>query len=371
MSNNVYIISGQYYDFDRKEVTIGGIQTYVTELSEVFREEGMEVFIYSFDSNMRRDTFNGCTIVGYPFNEVGPKRNDAIAQMVKNDMVSEDDLVLVDTDTRISLKVKFMHLLAIQHGINWDIPRYRNHSIIRMMSAKSVSAYRLVNRLKMCSEVVCVDYNFLNWYRALMEQPQTKLIVIPNFTHIPSKIEKPKDKVNIIFARRLVDYRGTRVFVEAIKPILKKFSYITVTVAGNGPDETWMKEQLFSYKNVSFIYYSQEQSAMIHADKHIAVVPTVGSEGTSLSLLEAMASQCAVVCTDVGGMTNIVLDGYNGRMVSAGNVENLRDAICSLIENEEERIWLAENGCETVKQAFSYAKWRERWIKVLKTIRIN
>ena len=46
-----------------------------------------------------------------------------------------------------------------------------------------------------------------------------------------------------------------------------------------------MKAQLVDYSNVHFISYKSNESLLIHLDKDIAVVPTVGSEGTSLSLL--------------------------------------------------------------------------------------
>jgi len=106
----------------------------------------------------------------------------------------------------------------------------------------------------------------------------------------------------------------------------------------------------------------------IHKDKHIAVVPTVGSEGTSLSLLEAMSAQCAVVCTNVGGITNIVLNNYNGKIVNAGDVDQLYQAIKELIDNPESRERLAKTGYETVKYAFSYERWVNQWSEVIKNI---
>lgn len=96
----------------------------------------------------------------------------------------------------------------------------------------------------------------------------------------------------------------------------------------------------------------------------IAVVPTIGSEGTSLSLLEAMAAHCAVICTNVGGMTNIVIDQYNGLMIKPTEAD-LVYAIEDLIINVEKRNKLADRGYETVKQAFSHEVWSNRWKKVL------
>ena len=96
-------------------------------------------------------------------------------------------------------------------------------------------------------------------------------------------------------------------------------------------------------------------------------VPTVGSEGTSLSLLEAMSAQCAVIASNVGGMTNIILDNYNGLLVNAGDSDDLYKAIKKLLDYPEDRERLSAKAYETVKQAFSYEKWAEKWKEVLST----
>ncbi len=118
------------------------------------------------------------------------------------------------------------------------------------------------------------------------------------------------------------------------------------------------------FKNVSFITYKSDESLSVHADKHIAVVPTLGSEGTSLSLLEAMASHCAVICTNVGGMTNIIIDRYNGLMINP-NTEELYDAMKKAILDAKLRNRLAINAYNSVKEGFSFELWCEKWKSVL------
>jgi glycosyltransferase involved in cell wall biosynthesis len=213
-----------------------------------------------------------------------------------------------------------------------------------------------------------VDYNFVNWYRSVAAYEAVNLKVIPNFTQISPMVEKPKERVNIIFARRFEIYRGTRIFANAIAKILTEHDHVFVTVAGSGPDEKYIKDKLSGFGDrVVFTKYTSDQSLMIHADKHIAVVPTVGSEGTSLSLLEAMSAQCATVCTNVGGMTSMVIDGYNGLMISP-NEKELYEAITKLIDDEALREQLANRGYETVKEGFSFEKWKKSWKKVLMDI---
>ena len=170
-----------------------------------------------------------------------------------------------------------------------------------------------------------------------------------------------------MFARRFEPFRGTRVFCAAITRILEEYDNVHVTLAGWGSDEKWLHERLDKYGNkVEFTTYNSEDTFAIHSDKHIAVVPTVGSEGTSLSLLEAMSSQCAVIGSDVGGITNILLDGYNGMMVPAGDSDRLYEAMKYLVVNPQERERMAVVGYETIAQAFSYDIWKAKWVRVMK-----
>ena len=57
----------------------------------------------------------------------------------------------------------------------------------------------------------------------------------------------------------------------------------------------------------------RDAAALLGAD--VAVVPTLYSEGTSLSCIEAMCAASAVLVTGVGGLSNLVLDDYNGLLV--------------------------------------------------------
>ena len=101
-----------------------------------------------------------------------------------------------------------------------------------------------------------------------------------------------------------------------------------------------------------------------HNKIDISVVPTLGSEGTSLSLLEAMASSCAVICTPVGGMSNIVINEFNGIIVNYKSSE-IAIAIKKLVNNRNYLNKLGENALKTVEASFSKHKWDSKWINVV------
>ncbi len=356
-----------HYASEDGTVSIGGVQTYIRELSLILIELGARVRICQFAPrpfllSLQEDI----TVQGFPVPE-GPsaRRYQRLYDEAYNTRSPDHAFTLFATDNIIPHKLQG-RAMAIQHGIAWDIPRTnRKASLLRQFLGRCRNAYGVVRRISSVEKVVCVDYNFVNWYRTQVYTSETPLLVIPNYAHISPPSDKPRDTVNLIFARRLCDYRGTRVFTRAVIPLLDRYPELHVTIAGSGPDEAWMREQLASYDAVRFIRYEAHESAQIHSDQHIAVVPTVGAEGTSLSLLEAMAAGCAVICTDVGGMTQIVVNGSNGRMVPAGDTDSLRQAIEDLICDRDQRAILARRGYDCVTASYSYDRWRTQWTRIL------
>lgn len=356
---NLAILYDLFYDFDKCCITIGGIQTYISDIIKVANSIGYQITLFQMGDSGNEVDFPNFKIVALP-----TKSRSKFSKMVSA-LVDDDTLVLFATDLIIPQRNPFKTSIAIQHGICWDIPREKNRNAILMNLSKLIRNFRIVNRVDSVKEVVCVDYNYVNWYRTCVDKTCIKFNVIPNYTKIAPINKKDNSSVKIIFARRMWWYRGTRVFTNAITRILETCSNVDVTIAGTGPDLDYMTERLSSYPNVSFTTYKSDESLSIHSDKHIAVVPTVGSEGTSLSLLEAMSSQCAVVASNVGGITNIILDGYNGLITNAGDEDALFEALKKLVEDKNLLSYLANNGYETAKQAFSYEKWFDKWTAVL------
>ena len=119
-------------------------------------------------------------------------------------------------------------------------------------------------------------------------------------------------------------------------------------------------------ERVDFTKFDTTESVDFHTAYDIAMVPSLYSEGTSLSLLEAMSAGCACIATDVGGLSNIIINGHNGILIRP-DAGDLRNATELLIKNKEKRLYLAENAKRTVLDSFTYEIWSERWNSFLAT----
>jgi glycosyltransferase involved in cell wall biosynthesis len=104
--------------------------------------------------------------------------------------------------------------------------------------------------------------------------------------------------------------------------------------------------------------------AYIGAD--IGIIPTLFSEGTSLSVLESQASGVPCVVSNVGGLPNLVLHDYNG-MVVKPTFEDFKNAIEHLYNNKDILNKYSKRGID-VAQSFSMEHWKNRWKRVFNEV---
>jgi glycosyltransferase involved in cell wall biosynthesis len=83
-------------------------------------------------------------------------------------------------------------------------------------------------------------------------------------------------------------------------------------------------------------------------------------EGLPLALLEAMASGCPVVATDVGGVGEVVSDGVVGRLVPAADPGRLAEAIEEVLADPEGRARMGAAARARVIEAFDASACYER-----------
>ena len=186
----------------------------------------------------------------------------------------DSDIILFGTEDWSLKNVKCKNI-AIQHGISWDKP-IELLTKIKIFSngiGEQIKRYILrrkaLNSFRKSEFKVCVDYNFLNWYRTYYNSDE-KIKVIPNCTEIVdkkdfiTKIDKDNSIIKVLFARRFELFRGTRLMQEAIDQVLKVNKNIYFTLAGYGEDSLFLEEKFKNNKNVLFCEYTAEYAQAIN-----------------------------------------------------------------------------------------------------------
>jgi glycosyltransferase involved in cell wall biosynthesis len=91
-------------------------------------------------------------------------------------------------------------------------------------------------------------------------------------------------------------------------------------------------------------------------------------EGLPMIILEAMASEAAIVSTRAGGIPKVITDGKQGRLVEIGDVDQLAHALDALLKNPDERRQLGQRARRTVESQFSAHAMAERYLEVYRDI---
>lgn len=349
---------------DGKKLSIGGIETYIYNIINLAEELNISVRVFQKSNEEFKTNYHSAMVYGIKYQKKDIF-NELYSWAIHRRTDGDCYVNLIASDLIIPNR-KVPNSIVIQHGIAFDGMDHKKF-LISFLN-RCFYSYRRINRIQNVDIVVCVDNNYICWYRTQTPKRDVKLIPIMNFTRIPEftcrKEKKENEVIRIVFARRFVKVRGTRLFAPVAKRLLDKYKQIEIAFAGEGPEELYLKNMFIDEGRISFSKFITKDSLAFHQQFDIAVVPTIFSEGTSLSLLEAMAAGCAVVCTNVGGMTNIILDGYNGLMTRPDPNE-LYEALSRMIEDKDLRQNLSKHAIETVSASFSLEKWKSKWTKVL------
>jgi glycosyltransferase involved in cell wall biosynthesis len=86
----------------------------------------------------------------------------------------------------------------------------------------------------------------------------------------------------------------------------------------------------------------------------VLVLPSVElsdgrTEGVPAAILEGMAAGCAVVASDVGGIGEVVRDGWNGFLVKPGDPEKLAERIRWLLDRPRLREAIGRRAMESAR----------------------
>ena len=376
------ILCSPIFDFDKKRFTIGGIQTYIRDLADVCLKNNISVILAQMkDEYLCYDetVVDGIKIEKYPsIMKFGKFQYQAVFNKIYDKYNDKNSVFIIDTDQR-DIKSSKKNVITIQHGIAFDIPGnmiggfWGKYDILQKIN-KLLRCIKNVGRLSNTENVVCVDYNYYNWFRTL-GTIRNNVTVIPNYSsgciseeELKIKIKERAYPLHIIFARRFVEYRGTVIFTNVIKKLYSEGFEFYVTFSGAGPLLNNVKNVFSDNNRVSFTSFDARESIEFHKQFDISVIPTIYSEGTSLSLAEAMSSGCIPIATHVGGMTNMILDNYNGFLCSP--TENDLYCVMKKILNTPivELNKISRNAYFSATEAFSKQRWGEKWIEFLDQI---
>lgn len=135
-----------------------------------------------------------------------------------------------------------------------------------------------------------------------------------------------------LFIGRFAEVKGLSYLLDAWKSIPDRKDW-TLTLVGNGP----LRDTLNGFPDIEIKdFMSQEQLAVEIQNSGAFILPSI-FEPWALVLHEAAAGGLPILASNCcGAVPYFVLDNYNGRLFTPGDVSSIREAIQSLIATSDE-----------------------------------
>lgn len=200
------------------------------------------------------------------------------------------------------------------------------------------------------------------FFKGILEP--SKVILFPNAVPVPDSIEKEYGKQKILFLGRLCKEKGLRELFSVLPQLHEQFPQMRLLLGGIWEDEELREEAAKMKEYVTDLGWLQgEAKKDCLRISDLFVFPTY-FEGQPVSVLEAMAYQCGIVATNVGGIPQMVEQEQTGLLIEPKDPERLKSALEKLLSDPELCERLGKNARAKVQKEFSIEKSLQELIKI-------
>jgi glycosyltransferase involved in cell wall biosynthesis len=289
----------------------------------------------------------------------------------KRRRLRECDVVIVQYANYYPAVAWHPNVIVLSHGVLWDRPTRRaHHHFIRYISKKTFHR----------TSVVANDTDYLREMglrlrpgERLFEEVAPRKWLIPNC--VDTELFRPTEPLAefagrrvILLARNVRYERGIHVAIEAMAGVAPRHPDASLVVAGS----TWVKsyeEQCralvrrhsLEHKVLFRGPVSREEMPRLYSSAAVNLVPSLLTEGTSLSALEGMACGAPTIASDVGGLPDLPCIH-----VPSGDAHALAEQVNRLLQDEPLRDAVADQQQLAVRSTFRMERWANAWKEVIR-----
>ncbi|MDG6224699.1 MAG: glycosyltransferase family 1 protein [Candidatus Thermoplasmatota archaeon] len=337
-----------------------GVARTAYQLVEHLLSQGHEVHLWT--PEVSEDTLEGVTFHHFPSLPVPlyPSYRFALPRhgFLKEMDEFDPDVIHTSTPDLIGLLIgihankRGVPLVSAYHT---DFPSYLKYYHISLFSGMLWWFLRYFYRK--CCVVLCPTKRIM---RTLEEHGINNVKVwsrgIDTYCFNPSKRRsdlrkrwKAEGKVVVLFTGRFVYYKDIDVVIKVYQRIMEgRFKERTIFVmVGHGPEEDVLKREMS--KAIFPGYLNGEDLYAAYASADVFLFPS-RTETFGNVVQEAIASGLPAIVSDVGGCREIVEGSGCGIVCEGGNIQSFHDALVTLIENENDRHHMIENGQSYVNE---------------------
>jgi len=156
---------------------------------------------------------------------------------------------------------------------------------------------------------------------------------------------------------RLDHIKNHKMMINALKIVHHTYPDTFLIIVGDGPERETLELLASELKLSSRVIFTgfREDTHLFYKTMDIFLLTSL-SEGTAMTLLEAMATGLPCVATDVGGNPEIVMDGETGFIIPSNDEITLAEKICTLFRNEDLMKKMGKAGRRRFEENFTVDK---------------
>ncbi|MDI3501049.1 MAG: hypothetical protein PWP22_820 [Thermoanaerobacter sp.] len=226
-------------------------------------------------------------------------------------------------------------------------------------------------------KVITVSYELYKDVKEQYKISEDKLVVIPNGVDTnrfkPMNVDDLREKMSltnekiILSVGRIEKQKGYHLLIKLLPEILKTHD-VKLVIVGTGsylPNLKKLAVKLGVSDNVIFVgKVSDNELPKYYNLADVFAFPTLRIEGLPYVILEAMACGKPVVASRIGGIPTVIENGKEGLLVKPNDLENLKDKLLMLLEDEKMAKKLGKNAREKVVRKFSVDKMIDSTVRL-------
>lgn len=204
--------------------------------------------------------------------------------------------------------------------------------------------------------------------------PRSKIAVLTpgvdtkDFAPSPSKDANEKPRV-LLAVGNLTRRKGFSYLIEAMPSILRSHPDCLLKIVGDGPQRHYLEalaRKIGVQRNISFEgFIPHYKINKLYSSAHVFCLPALSE--TWVSILEALASGCPVVTTNVGSAPEFVEDGKEGFITPPRNSAAIAEAVIKILENDGLRLKMRIN-CREKAKKYDWKRFAESLVSIYQTL---
>lgn len=180
-----------------------------------------------------------------------------------------------------------------------------------------------------------------------------KIYVIPNFIDFKVDIKPIKTLGEPKVISHISNFRPVKRVVDVIHAfeIIYKEMNAKLMMVGDGPDLKKAQDLVYSKGLSSVVHFTGSKSSVedVLCDTDLFLLPSE-NESFGLVALEAMSFGIPVITTCSGGITELVLNGFNGYTCPIGDIDDMGEKAISLLSDDKLYAKISSQAYETSKK---------------------